>query len=355
MQEKLLPLPPPLELVETIAILRKANEAATSLAELKGFARTIPNQKILVNAIIIQEAKSSSEVENLITTQDEIYMAITANRSNANSTTREVVNYRACILRGHELIQSQKFLRINDIVELQAILLQNNAGIRTNPGTVLKNEQTGEVVYTPPQDHQEIQDLLSNFIEHFNADDSPLSPLINMAILHAQFESIHPFYDGNGRTGRILNVIYLTLNNLIDLPILFLSSYIIKNKSEYYQLLNKVNSENKWEEWIIYVLEGIHQTAKATIHKIEEIHDLLATTIESAKIKTPKIYRKELIELLFEFPYCKIEYVQNKVGVKRLAASRYLQKLEKEGFLRSQKVGREKIYINQTLLNCLGD
>ena len=252
---KLSKLPPKREQVETLAILRQTNKAATALAELKGIAKTIPNQAMLINAIVLQEAKGSSEIENIITTQDELYKAITVNKISISSETKEVVNYRTALNYGFDLIKQQGFLRVNDIVGIQQKLVDNQAGIRSTPGTVLKNDATGEVVYTPPQDKDEIWKLLSNFIEHYNHDDDDdeLSPLINLAILHYQFESIHPFYDGNGRTGRILNILFLIINKLIDIPILYLSSYIIKHKAEYYKLLNQTNKTGEWEEWILFM------------------------------------------------------------------------------------------------------
>ena len=233
-------LPPPREKVETIEILRQTNKSSAALAELKGIAKTIPNQAMLVNAIVLQEAKDSSEIENIITTHDELYKALTINKSHITPETKEVVNYRKAILHGFDIAKKQGFIRLNDILDIQQELVDNTAGIRSIPGTVLKNDTSGEVVYTPPQKKSEILDLLANFINHFNSKDD-LSPLINLAILHFQFESIHPFFDGNGRTGRILNILYLILNELIDVPILYLSSYIIANKPEYYRLLNQTN------------------------------------------------------------------------------------------------------------------
>jgi len=349
---QLVKLPPLREKVETIEILRQTNRSATALAELKGIAKTIPNQAILINAIVIQEAKDSSEIENIITSQDELYKALTVNRTNVSAATREVVNYRKAVFHGFNLAKEQGFLRVNDIVSIQQKLVDNTAGIRSTPGTVLKNDKTGEVVYTPPQDKTEILDLLTNFINHFNKQDD-LSPLINLAILHYQFESIHPFYDGNGRTGRILNVLYLILNELIEVPILYLSSYIINNKPEYYRLLNKTNKTGDWEEWILFMLRAVESTSRDTIIRITNIKDLLDLTIARVQAKAPKVYRKELVELLYEQPYSKIEFVVNKLGVERKAASRYLKELEEIGVIESQKVGREILYINRELIELL--
>ena len=345
-------LPPLREKVETIEILRQTNKSTAALAELKGIAKTIPNQAMLINAIVLQEAKDSSEIENIITTQDELYKALTINKSQISPETKEVVNYRTAIFQGFDLIKKQGFLRANDIVLIQQALIDNNAGIRSVPGTVLKNDTTGEIVYTPPQQKAEILDLLSNFIHHFNLQDD-LSPLINLAILHYQFESIHPFYDGNGRTGRILNILYLILNDFIDVPILYLSSYIIANKPEYYRLLNRTNRYGQWEEWILFMLKAVEYTSKDTITKITNIKDQLDSTIIQVQEKAPKIYRKDLVELLFEQPYSKIEFLVNKLGVERKAASRYLRELEHIGVVESQKIGRETLYINKALIEIL--
>ena len=349
---KLEKLPPLREKVETIKILRQTNKATAALAELKGIAKTIPNQAMLINAIVLQEAKDSSEIENILTTQDELYKALTVNKSIVSAETKEVVNYRKTIFHGFDLAKNQGFITVNDIVSIQQQLVDNTAGIRSTPGTVLKNDTTGEVVYTPPQHKDEIIELLTNFINHYNQEDD-LSPLINLAILHFQFESIHPFYDGNGRTGRILNILYLMLNGLIDVPILYLSSYIIDNKAEYYRLLNQTNKLGKWEEWILFMLKAVETTSKNTITRIANIKDQLDLTILKVQEKAPKVYRKELVELLFEQPYSKIEFVVNKLGVERKAASRYLKELENIGVLKSQKVGRETLYVNRELIEIL--
>jgi len=350
--QKLLKLPPEREKIETIKILRQLGKTSNALGELKGVAKIIPNQAMLVNAVVIQEAKDSSEIENIITTQDELYKALIT-KGKYSTETKEVINYRKAIFRGHEIIKKQGFLRLTDIEEIQKMIVENNAGIRSMMGTVLKNDKTGEVVYTPPQEKREILDLLSNFLEHFNLSQNDLSPLINLAVLHYQFESIHPFYDGNGRTGRILNILYLIINNLLDIPILYLSSYINENKSEYYKLLNKVNSTDNWEKWILYILKAIETTANNTIKKINSIKMLLERSILIAQEKASKIYRKELIELLFEQPYSKIDFVVTRLGIERKAASRYLKKLEEIGILKSQKVGRETIFVNTKLIEIL--
>jgi len=350
--KKLDKLPPKREKVETLSILRQLSVSANALGELKGIAKTIPNQAMLINAVVLQEAKDSSEIENIITTQDELYRALVTTGKQPVQV-KEVINYRKAIFTGFEIIEKQEFLRVSDIETIQKTIVENNAGIRSMAGTVLKNDKTGEVVYTPPQEKSEILDLLSNFLEHFNLNQTDLHPLINLAILHYQFESIHPFYDGNGRTGRILNILYLIINNLLDIPILYLSSYINRNKSDYYRLLNKVNNTNEWEEYILYILKAIEETSLKTIEKINNIKNLLERSIEDVKGKASKIYRKELIELLFEQPYSKIDFVVKRLNIERKAASRYLKRLEEIGLLKSEKIGRETIYINEELIEIL--
>ncbi len=295
--KKLDKLPPKREKVETLEILRQLSKSSKALGELKGIAQTMPNQAMLINAVVLQEAKDSSEIENIITTQDELYKAL-ATKGKQPTQVKEVINYRKAIFAGHELLKKQGFLRLKDIEFLQKTIIENNAGIRTMAGTVLKNDKTEEIVYTPPQEKGEILDLLSNFLDHYNITQDNFPPLINLAILHYQFESIHPFYDGNGRTGRILNILYLIINELLDIPILYLSSYINENKSEYYRLLNTVNKTDEWEEYIIYILKAIEITSNRTIDKINSIKNLLSKTIIIAQKEEPKIYRKELVELL---------------------------------------------------------
>lgn len=345
-------LPPSRGKIETIKILKQLSDSSKSLGELKGIAKTIPNQAMLVNAVVLQEAKDSSEIENIITTQDELYKAITI-KGKPDAQVKEVINYRQAIYLGYDLIKKQGFLKLQDIITIQRTIIENNSGIRALPGTVLKNDRTGEVIYTPPQHKEEILNLLGNFLEHYNDSSTDIPPLINLAVLHYQFESIHPFYDGNGRAGRILNILYLIINNLLDLPILYLSSYINEHKSEYYKLLNAVNKTDEWEEYILYILKAIEITAIKTIEKIGQITHLLQETIQQVQEEKPKVYRKELIELLFEQPYSKIEYVTDKLNVERKAASRYLKSLESLGILNSRKIGREIIYVNSKLIDIL--
>jgi Fic family protein len=343
-------LPIDVSKTETIKILKAEIKASKALAELKGIANLIPNQSILINAIVLQESKDSSGIENIITTRDDLYKAVSETARKVDAASKEVMFYREALYTGFNQHRKHGFISINDIVVIQEALVQNDAGLRSLPGTKLVNDKTDDVVYTPPQSKDEIDELLKNFTEYLNNDDDTLEKL---AILHYQFESIHPFYDGNGRTGRIINILYLILKDHLTVPILYLSSYIIRNKDEYYRLLQKVRTEEAWEDWIMFILQGIEETAKETIQKVKALKELLDNTLEMVKTKAPKIYSKELVETLFENPYCKIEMVVKHLGVERKAASRYLHQLEDLGILNCVKVGKENIFINIGLMNIL--
>ncbi len=343
-------LPPDIKKVETIAVLRKEAKAREALAELKGYTPTIPNQNILINAIALQEAQESSAIENIITTRDELYQSLTLKSSSINSSVKEVINYREATYEGYCLIKKRKIISVSDIIKIQEIIIENNAGIRKVPGTALINDATNEVIYTPPQDYKEICYLLDNFCEYLNGDEDSLW---KMAVLHYQFEIIHPFYDGNGRTGRILNILYLLLKNHIDTPILYLSSYIIKNKKQYYELLQEVQKKKKWENWILYILDGIEETSKQTLEKVKLIKVLFEGTLEKVKEKCPKIYSRELVEIIFENPYSKIEYLVNRLKINRKTASKYLKELAETKFLTHHQIGKEILYINNELMEIL--
>ena len=335
---------------ETINILKAETKASRALAELKGIANLIPNQSILINAVVLQESKDSSEIENIITTKDELYKAVSETAKKIDAATKEVMFYREALYKGFNQLKEHDFISINDIVNIQKVLVQNEAGIRTLPGTKLVNDRTNEVVYTPPQTKEEIDGYLKNFAEYLNDQDDSLAKL---AVLHYQFESIHPFYDGNGRTGRIINILYLILKRRLDVPILYLSSYIIKNKEQYYKLLQKVRAEENWEDWIVFMLKGIEETATETIKKVIAIKNLLDAAVEKVKSQAPKIYSKELVEILFENPYCRIDFIVKLLGVERKAASRYLRQLEDIGLLKCVKAGKDNLFINIGLMELL--
>jgi len=349
-----LPSVPPYKIeYEKVEVLKQEALSRAAVAELKGIAHIIPNQNILVNAIVLREAKDSSEIENIVATQDEIYKAITLNtKRTIDPAAKEVVRYREALWHGTQAIKRKRLLSIGDIVRIQSIIVGNDAGIRTTPGTALVNDSNNEIVYTPPQNEQRIKDLLQNFANYLNDNDDSLT---KSAILHYQFEAIHPFYDGNGRTGRIVNVLYLILKQHLDIPILYLSSYIIGRKSEYYRLLLEVSSDYQWDKWILYILKGIEATAKVTIEKLRAIKELMDQTIEFVRQRAPKIYSKELVETLFVHPYCKNEFIEKSTGVERKAASRYLHKLSEIGVLDTNRIGRENIFINKKLMQLLRD
>ncbi len=343
-------LPPKIDL-ETKKVLKKAIQANRALAKLNGVAKIIPNSQILINSLVLQEAKDSSEIENIITTHDELYRA-SVDMTNISNETKEVQNYSKALLLGYSLVKDNQLLLKRDIVAIQQKLEQNNAGIRRQSGTVLKNEQTGEVIYTPPQEFEVVDKLMSNLERYIN-EPNDVDPLVNMAIIHYQFESIHPFYDGNGRTGRIMNILYLVLNNLLDIPILYLSQYIIQNKADYYRLLQEVRTENRWEEWIIYMLDGVEVTSLKTIELINSIKELMDESKSEIKEKLPKIYSKDLVEILHIHPYTKIEFLVDILGLHRETASKYLKLLENIGILKSVKIGKSKFFINIKLFELL--
>ena len=337
--------------IETKAILKKSILANKALAKLNGVAKIIPNQAILINSLILQEAKDSSEIENIITTHDELYQS-SLDISNISHATKEVQSYSRALLKGFDLVKETSLLLTRHIVDIQQELEGNVAGIRKQAGTVLKNQATGEVIHTPPQEESTIRKLLDNLEQYINTNDG-IDPLIKMAIIHYQFETIHPFYDGNGRTGRIINILYLVLNELLDLPILYLSSYIIKHKADYYRLLQEVRTKGSWEEWIIYMLEGIEQTATKQVQLINDIKELMDNTKEKLKAELPKIYSKDLLEVLFIHPYTKIDMLVDNLELHRDTASKHLKAMEKIGILNSVQIKNTRFYVNVKLFELL--
>jgi Fic family protein len=330
------------------AILKRLASSSRALAELKGIAASIPNQGILINTLGLQEAKDSSEIENIVTTHDELFKDDVLPEAFANPAAKEVLRYRQALRAGFALVQASGLLTANHIIEIQGELERNDAGFRKLPGTALK-DGSGQTVYTPPQDPAEIIDLmrgLERFIntpELFSAD-----PLIKMALIHHQFESIHPFYDGNGRTGRIVNVLYLVKEGLLDIPVLYLSSHIVRTKADYYRLLQTVREQDRWEEWVLYMLEAVEVTAGQTIATIHAIKAALFDYKHRIR-RSFKFYSQDLINNLFMHPYTKIEFVQRDLGVSRVTATKYLDALADSGFVRKHKIGRGNYYINLAL------
>lgn len=337
--------------LESKAVLRALPGARAALAELKGVASSMPNESILINTLGLQEAKDSSAIENIITSHDDLYKS-SIDLKGTSSASKEVQNYIAAMRHGYSSVTRDGFISLRTILEVQSILESNTAGFRKVPGTVLRNSQSGETIYTPPQDPQEIESLMGNLEEYINGDTAPLDPLIKMCVIHAQFERIHPFYDGNGRTGRILNILYLILQGLQSVPILYLSKYIITQKSKYYSLLQGIDREESWEPWLIYLIEGVEQMARETIRTIHDVKALMGE-LELELSSAYRFYRQELLNNLFSHPYTKIEFVVRDLQVSRLTAANYLNVLSADGYLKKERHGNSNYYINEPLYKLL--
>jgi Fic family protein len=348
-------LPLSIEL-ETKPVLKKLAKAHRSLAELKGITGIIPNQSILISTLSLQEAKDSSAIENIITTHDDLYKSDVSAKQFISYEAKEVYSYATALRNGFEKVRRSGLLVNSYILEIQETLEENNAGFRKLPGTTLKNDRTGEIVYSPPQDETHIRFLMNN-LEQFINDDavSDCDPLIKMAVIHHQFESIHPFYDGNGRTGRIINILYLVKYGLLDTPVLYLSRYINQNKSDYYRLLQAVRDHQAWEAWVLYMLEGIEQTARQTISLIQGMRDLMQHHKHKIREELPKIYSQDLLNNLFRHPYTKIDFVMQELQIHRNTALKYLEELVRIGLLTKYKLGKENFYLNTALFNLLAN
>lgn len=342
-----LPLLPPAAELETRAVLKQAIAANRVLANLRGLAARIPNQAVLINSIALQEARLSSEIENIVTTNDELYRADADADGKTDPHTKEVLRYREALYLGFNALRDRP-LSTNLFVEIVRLIKQVDLDIRALPGTALKND-LGEVVYTPPEGATLIRDLLTNLERFIHAEDE-LDPLVKMAVLHYQFEAIHPFADGNGRTGRILNLLFLVEKGLLDIPVLFLSRYIIAHRQDYYLGLRRVTEEQDWESWVLFMLRAVETTAQQTFDQVTRILALMESVRERVQREAPGIYSKDLVELIFRHPYTKIQFVVELGLAKRQTASTYLQTLTGLGLLREHKVGREKYYINEGLL-----
>jgi Fic family protein len=356
MQIPLQPLPLPDSVaLETNAVLRQLARAHRQLAELKGVAGTIPNETILIDTLALQEAKDSSEIENIVTTQDELFQGDATSAQFPSVAAKEVYNYASALKLGFARVRENHFLRLDDVLAIQGALLESRVGLRTMPGTVLKSQDTDEVIYEPPQDADEIRRLLDNFLDYFHREDEPggLDPLVRMAVLHHQFESIHPFYDGNGRTGRILNLLHLVLHDLLDLPVLYLSRQIVRNKTEYYECLQGVRDANGWETWVLYILRAVEETSRQTIAQVHGIRNLMLRTKQLLRTELPKLYSQDLLNNLFRHPYTKIQFIERDLGVSRQTSMKYLTRLAEAGIVRKIKVGRANFYINEPLFKLL--
>lgn len=339
--------------LESRKILKKLPAAHAALAELKGLAATMPNQNILINTLSLQEAKDSSAIENIVTTHDEIYQQELNLKSIKSLESKEVQNYISALKRGYDLVSKRGLLTNKVILEIQQTLEKNRAGFRKLPGTELKNATTGEVVYTPPQDIMKINSLMDELQKMINDPEySDYDPIVKMAIIHFQFESIHPFYDGNGRTGRILNILYLIQNNLLELPILYLSSYIIRYKSDYYKYLQEIRNTNNWDNWLEFMIDGVHKTSLETIQTIKEIK-IIMQSMKNELRSNYKFYSQDLLNNLFKHPYTKIGFLVEDLKVSRLTAANYLNTLSEDGILKKEKVGNSNYYVNEKLFNLL--
>ena len=342
--------------VESKEILRQVNKANRALAELKGVATTIPNEAILINTLTLQEAKESSEIENIVTTQDDLYKAeIDVGKQLITAATKEVLRYRETLQLGFQLVKEEAQLSNKIVKKIQMYLVGNQAGFRSQAGTMLKNGQ-GETVYTPPQSRDDIERAMANLEAFINRPEMcEIDPLIKMAIIHHQFESIHPFYDGNGRTGRIINVLYLVINRLLDLPILYLSRYITQNESQYYSLIQAIRDKGEensreWQEWILFILKGVEQTALDTTRLVQGISALMQRHKQTLRPLFGKNYRHELLNNLFYHPYTKIEFMQRDLMVQRKTAAKYLNVMVEAKVLVVVRIGRENYYINRELM-----
>ena len=346
-----LPLLPPRGEIETPTVLKAAIAAHRRLAELKGSGNVIPNQNILLNALTLQEAQLSSEVEGIITTTDQLFRALSIEGKSVDSHTKEVLRYRDALWYGVRQMREGRPLATVLYVELVQIIKENTEGIRKGARTALASEATGRVVYTPPVGENIIRDKLAN-LDQFLHDEN-VDPLVSLAVGHYQFEAIHPFSDGNGRTGRIACILHLLNHNLLSEPVLYLSRYIIQHKADYYKLLRGVTEKGDWEPWILYVLEAVRATSHSTLRHIRAIEAAMANFHEEARLKAPRASSKELLELLFQRPYCKIQFLVDAGIAKRHTASNYLRELAEAGLLSTVTIGREKLYVNHQFMSLL--
>jgi Fic family protein len=345
-----LPLLPPGSEVETRAVLKQCITARAALAELKQAAALIPNQAMLINTLPLLEARASSEIENIVTTTDELFRHV-GNEARANPAVKEALRYSRSLFEGFRSLK-QTPLTTRTAEQVCTTIKGVEMAVRRTPGTTLMNDKTGETIYTPPEGENLLRDLLANW-ECYLHNETELDPLIRMAVGHYQFEAIHPFTDGNSRTGRVLNSLFLIQEGLLTLPILYLSRYIIQNKADYYRLLLQVTREQDWEPWLLYIIRGVEQTASWTTAKIATIRALSDHTTDHVRIRLPKVYSHELVSLLFQLPYCRISNLTEAGIAKRQTASLYLKQLVEVGVLTELDAGKEKLFIHPKLMTLL--
>lgn len=346
-----LPLLPPKQILETTKVLRKTIDASRALAQFNGMLTNLPNPTLFLDTIYLQEAKASSEIENIITTNNHLYKYLVANKKVDNTATKEVLSYKEALLDGLHSIEKHPFISTKLCIDIVQNIKKNTASIRSTSGTALKNAK-GETIYTPPTGETIIREKLAN-LETFINKNHTIDPLIKMALMHYQFEAIHPFCDGNGRTARILLLLYLKLEKLLDTPAIYLSEYIIKNKEDYNNKLRKVTENNDWESWILYTLEMVEYASKKGLKRLKDVTSLMEQITTEIKETLPKVYTKELVEILFRLPYTKRQFlIDEKLGTPKTVGN-YLIALEDAGFLKSEKAGKEKLYLNYRLMAVL--
>ncbi|TRD17280.1 Fic family protein [Palleronia caenipelagi] len=350
------PLPPAVD-IETVPVLKALARASRALADLKGQAKTIPNQGILIDTLALQEAKASSEVENIVTTQDELFQADLFPDDPQSPAAKEVALYRDALRLGYaHLLDTGGLIPNSVLIDMFRLLKGRSDGFRVKPGTALKNEQTGQIVFVPPQDAREIIEHMTALEKFINVDDlCDLDPLIKMALIHHQFESIHPFADGNGRIGRIVNVLYLTRTGLLDIPVLYLSRFITRNKGDYYHHLQAVRDTGDWESWVVYMLDAVTETSATTSEIVAEIRQQMTEVKHRLRREMPKIYSQDLLNNLFRHPYTRIEYLQRDLSVSRQTAAKYLDALAETGFVEKHRSGKHNYFVNVALVNLFLD
>ena len=349
-----LPELPPATDLESRAILKACIPAMTELSKANALIKMLPNETVLVNTLPLQEARRSSEIENVVTTNDELYRAMTSDENRIDSNTKEVLRYREALWEGIRHIREGSTLNIQLFEQVCSRILDEKMKVRSGP-VVIENRATQQLIYRPPTGYGNLIRLLTNLERFINDKTDGFQPLVKMAVMHYQFEAMHPFMDGNGRTGRILNILYLVYQGLLDVPMLYLSRFFIENRNDYYQYLREVTENGSWQQWILYILEAVEQTSRDTAEKIEAINRLIDNVMIKARGKTKAVEREGFVDLLFKWPYCKISIVERELACSRITATRYLNKIVELGLLERVKMGREYYYINRELMELLSE
>lgn len=349
-----LPELPPATDLESRDILKACISAMTELSKANALVKMLPNETVLVNTLPLQEARRSSEIENIVTTNDELYRAMTSNENRIDSNTKEVLHYREALWEGIHHIREGSTLNIHLFEQICSRIFDEKMQVRNGP-VVIENRATQKLIYRPPTGYGNLIRLLTNLERFINDKTDGIQPLVKMAVMHYQFEAIHPFMDGNGRTGRILNILYLVYQGLLDVPMLYLSRFFIQNRNEYYQYLREVTENGSWQQWILYILAAVEQTSRDTAEKIEAINRLIDNVMIKARGKTRAVEREGFVDLLFKWPYCKISIVERELACSRITATRYLNEIVALGLLEKVKIGRENYYINRDLMALLAE